>query len=196
MNLPEEDPKIFELLINWLYRRNLKAISTDPDSEEVAKEEAALYVDLYTRACVWEIRDLQNELIDRLRLRETCEYGFFPPHLISKIYKSTSIQSPLRSYVVDSFIFKGVGWNASAKIPDLDNVSHTLTRRRALKKQWDAGNQVFALDCYEALFQLCDKSNIHDPDRKIGCVYHTHKGGEKCKMGVRRRLKSWTATSR
>ena len=176
--LDAEEPKVFELLISWLYRKNVKAISTT--SEDDAKEETELYVNLYLRACTWEMHELQNALLDRVRVRTTCVYGYFPRTLIKTIYERTQPLSPLRSYIVDSFIFKGIKWNEDDCLVDLYDPGHMVTRQRALKTQLDAGNQDFVLDCYEALFQLCAKSKIRDPDRRTGCVYHTHKPGGSC----------------
>ena len=178
INLCEEDPQVFELLITWLYGRKLKKISTT--DEDLAKKEAALYINAYLSACEWAIYDLQNALMDRLRVRQTCEYGYFPQQAIKYIYANTESDSPLRSYIVDSFIHKGIEWNGN--LPDLINSNVALTRTRALQKQLDAGNQAFALDCYEALFQLCAKSKIRDPDKKTGCVYHKHMEGEHCRL--------------
>ena len=178
ISLVKEDPEAFELLLIWLYRKTLKAISTT--DEEVAQREAALYISLYLRACAWKIFELQDALIDELRLRKTCEYGFFPRKLIKKIYESTKSPSPLRSYMVDSFLHKGIKWNEGARLADPVTGSLILTRKRALKNQLDAGNQDFVLDCYEALFQLCARSKIRDPDRRTGCVYHRHVEAGKC----------------
>ena len=178
ISLCEEDPQVFELLISWLYGRKLKTISAT--DEDLAKEEAALYINAYLRACEWAIYDLQNALMDRLRVRQTCEYGYFPRHIIQHIYTNTESDSPLRSYIVDSFIHKGIEWDEDLDDPVNPNVA--LTRTRALQKQLDAGNQAFVLDCYEALFQLCAKSRIRDPDKKTGCVYHRHHKGEECRL--------------
>lgn len=183
LNLLEEDPKVFELLISWLYRKKLNAISTI--DEKVAEEEVTLYVGLYLRACEWDMHELQNALIDRMRIRTTCRLGFFPQELIKKIYENTQSLSPLRSYIVDSFIYKGIQWEEGGVIRIASDGNHILTRKlltrkRALKHQWDAGNQDFVLDCCEAMFQLCAKSKVRDPDRRTGCVYHTHKEGGKC----------------
>lgn len=178
LSLLKEDPKVFELLISWLYRKKLNAISTI--DEEVAEEEVTLYVGLYLRACEWDMHELQNALIDRMRTRPTCRLGFFPRRLIKTIYENTKSLSPLRSYIVDSFIYKGIQWEEGAGIEAPYDGCHILTRKRALKHQWDAGNQDFVLDCYEAIFQLCAKSKIRDPGRRTGCVYHTHEEGGKC----------------
>ena len=176
--LSEEDPKAFELLISWLYRKSLKAISTI--DEGIAGAEGSVYVELYLRACQWGMLDLQIALIDQLRFRGISECGFFPPKLIGTIYAKLEPHSPLRLYIVDSFVYKGVQWEKNEMIPDPTDIDQLLTRKRALKTQLDAGNQEFVLDCYEAMFQLCTKSNIRDPDLKAGCIYHTHEDGKLC----------------
>ena len=177
ISLRAEDPKVFELLISWLYRKKLNALST---VDEAAKEQATLYIDLYLRACAWEMRELQNAIMDRLRARQICVDG--SRKLIKKIYEGTEPQSPLRSYLVDSFIYKGIEWNEDARLADLISEDLFLTRKRALKIQLDAGNHDLVLDCYEALFQLCAKSRIRDPFERTGCVYHNYKGGETCRL--------------
>lgn len=180
ISLRTEDPKVFELLISWLYRKEIKAISI---TDWVAKEQATLYVDLYLRACAWEIYGLQNAIMDRLRARQTCVYGFFPRQTIKKVYEETEARSPLRSFLVDSFIYKGIGWEKTAGLRDpITGDLHVLTRKAVLKKQLAAGNRDFVLDCYEALFQLCAKSRIRDPYKRTGCVYHIHKGGKTCRL--------------
>ncbi len=178
LDLPAEDPKVFELLISWLYRKILKAICTT--DEKVAEEEAILYINTYLRACEWEMQGLQNALMDRMRVRTTCTQVKFSKDLIKSIYRTTQPLSPLRSYMVDTFIYECVEWDVNGTLIDPNHPSFVLTRKIALKIQLNAGNQEFVLDCYEALFQLCAKSKIPDPACKTGCVYHTHKEGEMC----------------
>ena len=174
ISLLAETPKAFELLIVWLYRKTLKTISTtDP---KVAMEEVSLYFHLYFRAGVWGMDELQNALMDQLRARRSREYELFSRKLIKKIYENTQSHSPLRSYFVDSFIFEGIGGD-DPDVEDPVKGSFMGTRRDALAAQLDAGNHAFVLDCYEALFQLCAKSKIRDPDRRTGCVYHRHLEG-------------------
>ena len=175
ISLLAESPKAFELLIVWLYRKTLKAISTiDP---KVGMKEVLLYFHLYCRADVWKMDELQNALMDRLRARRSREYELFSPKLIKTIYENTQSHSPLRSYFIDSFIFEGIGMSDDPDVEDPIKGSFIGTRKDALAAQLAAGNHAFILDCYEALFQLCAKSKIRDPDRRTGCAYHRHVGG-------------------
>lgn len=180
ITLHTEDPKVFEVLISWLYRKRLKAISTT--DAKVAKEEVTLHVDLYLRACVWKMHELQNALMDLLKAGPTCPYEFPPRALIKKIYQNTAPQSPLRSYIVDSFIYKGVKRNEHAELPDLIGEYKKFSRKIALNSQLEAGNHEFVLDCYEALLQLCAKSRIRDSDRGPGYVDHSHVEGREAPL--------------
>ena len=154
ISLLQEDPKIFEMLIIWLYRRKFKAISTT--NEETAKEEAKQSIDLYLRAYVWGMQELQNALMDRLRVRRTCPYGFFPQSFIKKVYENTEPESPLRSYIVDGFVQTLNGWHEGAGLEqDLTSEHSILTQTNALKTHLEAGNHAFVLDCYETILQLC-----------------------------------------
>ncbi len=170
LELPAEDPKVFELLMTWLYRKNLEAHYID---ERAAEEDNGLYICLYFRACVWEMQDLQNALMDRLKCRLGDIDDIFLPECVASIYENTDLQSPLRSCLVDSFIYEGIEWT--------EDGDPTLSRKAALKRQLDAGNQAFVLDCYEALFKLCKRSRIRHPERKTGCVYHRHEDGKMCR---------------
>ena len=140
--------------------------------EDAAQDQAQNYIDLYLRAETWAIPELQNTIIDRLRARTTCALGWFPRTVIKKIYAGTTAGYTLRCYVVDSFISKSYFWN-----DDFEKGG----RAAQLKLQLDYGNQVFVLECYEAIFKAAAKSKIRNPDKRVGCAYHKHKGGKKCK---------------
>ncbi|CAF9938559.1 hypothetical protein IMSHALPRED_000846 [Imshaugia aleurites] len=170
LNLPAEDPKVFELLISWLYRKTLNAISTI--DEEVAKEEVALYIDLYLRACEWKMEELQNALMDRVRVRTTCEHGYFPRKLIKKNLRENNIAvtSPLlhRQQLHPQGASNGNGHGIE-------------TRQCLLKLQLDAGQpRLRARLLRKRCSSAAPKSKIRNPDRRSRCVYHKHGDGGKC----------------
>ena len=170
LNLPAEDPKVFELLISWLYRKTLNAISTI--DEEVAKEEVALYIDLYLRACEWKMEELQNALVDRVRVRTTCEYGYFPRKLIKKIYENTNI-------AVTSPLLHRRQLHPQGHRMGTDMASRPADACSNL--QLDAGNpRLRARLLRKRCSSAAPRSKIRDPDRRSGCVYHAHGDGGKC----------------
>lgn len=178
ITLTAEDPKLFELLISWLYRKKLKAISiTD---EKMSKEEAALYVDLYLRASVWDIAELQNAIMDRLRARQA-RSNVLPPRSFEQIFESLNPQSPLRSYIRDRFAHLAVKLSEDRSGQDPIAPSPAVTLKTELYSLGDS-NWAFLVDFCVAYFQRLAKSDHSDPDKKTGCVYHNHKAGEGCRL--------------
>ncbi|KAL9638995.1 MAG: hypothetical protein Q9164_001196, partial [Protoblastenia rupestris] len=154
-----EDPTNLEPFINWLYRRTLDPISQD--DEHLAKRQVVQYIHLYTRAQTWQTPALQNSIMDCLRARRTCDYGWFPPTHINYVYQHTLPGCPLRKYIVDSFLWKGSRWDGLS-------LSVGLTRVGLLREHLEHGNQEFVLECYEVLFLLCAKKRFVDPGRRVG----------------------------
>ena len=122
----------------------------------------------------WSIAPLKNLIIDTIKARQTCHYGWFPTDLIEHVYAGTSKGSLLRRYIVDSFLFK-----------TSTSVWGEETRAKALKNQADAGNVDFLLECYEGLFGMAYKSRMRnrDPGRRGRCFYHEHERGVSCSDG-------------
>ena len=181
ITLIAEDPKIIELLITWLYRKTLKAISTI--DENVAKEEATAYVDLYLRACAWEIRELQNSIMDRLRARQV-HSNVLSTHSITKIYLSQKpwsleARSALLSYTDAKFVYLVIKLNEDrSRLYPID-ASPALILKPELHSLLDDGDRAFVEDYVGAIFQLYT-SPISNPDKRTGCHYHKHKEGEAC----------------
>lgn len=166
VHLPEQNPQTWDLFGNWLYRGSLKDICVE--NEDVAKNLAIQYVILYTRAEKWAIPALQNKIMDKLHAWSTSIRHLFPRYLTRQVYEATPRDSPLRSYLVDSFLAESSLWVADC------------ARAATLKSQLNYGNQEFVLECFEALIQLTPKSKLRAPDRKIACTYHKHEDGKRC----------------
>ena len=162
----------FELFVEWLYRKTLPAL--DESSETRAMEQVRHYITLYLMADSWAIAPLKNLIIDTIKARQTCYYGWFPVDLIKRIYAATPKGSPLRHYIVDSFLFK-----------TSTSVWGEAERAKTLKAQADAGNVEFLLECYEGLFGMAYKSRMRnrDPGTRGRCFYHEHERGMSCGDG-------------
>ncbi len=171
MRLPQHHPYIWDLFVNWLYRGSLKEICVE--NEDVARIQVINYVMLYIRAEDWAIPAFQNKIMDKLCAWATSIWDWFPCYVISYMYKHTPRDSPLRSYVVDSFLSQRSLWNT-----DCENDGQAAQ----LKSQVDYGNKEFVLQCFGALMQLTPKSKLRAPDKKSGCTYHKHADGEKCNI--------------
>ena len=120
--------------------------------------------------------DLQNLTMDRLRDQSNCVLNCLQRHQylsIKTLYTLTETHSPLRSFIVDTFIFKSDQWQP--------HEGENGGRVAMLKEQLKAGNEDFVLDCYETLVEAAARSKIRDLNRRAGCAYHTHEDGRKCK---------------
>ena len=168
MHLPQQHPDIWDLFLNWLYRGSLKDICVE--NEGIAENQLSQYIQLYIQAERWAIPALQNKIMDSW-MTSVWDWSSCNMNVIHDIYQRTPRDSPLRSYVVDSFLSESTLWDADCEGGG---------RPARLKSQLDCGNQDFVLECYEALMQLTPKSKLLAPDRKMGCTYHKHEDGEKC----------------
>lgn len=174
-HLPDVDERTFELFEHWLDKKTLDEL--DPDDEQEAKHRMLEYLELYFEVDEWEIPDLQNDIMDRFRGRQTCEDGYFPAFLISKIYENTEEGAPLRRYIVNSFLYKSADWFSNQLDPIFEH-------------QVEKGNTAFLLDCYKAALALAN-GKIHDAEvedgEDPGCEYHIHKEGKECKSELARK---------
>ena len=169
MHLPQEHPNIWDLFVNWLYRGSLKDICVE--NEDMVEAQVRQYVTLYSYAESWAIPALQNKIMDKLCAWTRGIWDWSTCHMIHYIYKNNPGDSPLRSYLVDSFLSKSSLWDADCK---------NGRRAAQLKSQLDYGNKEFVIECYEAIMQLTPKSKLRAPDSKIECTYHKHEDGARC----------------
>lgn len=169
VHLPKQHPDIWDLFVNWLYRGSLKDISVE--KVDVAENQARQYISLYICAEEWAIPALQNKIMDKLHGWPTAIRYWVYQGSIGHVYEAIPRDSPLRSYLVDSFLAESSWWEANC-----ENGGGAAQ----LKSQLDYGNQEFVLECFEALIQLTPKLKLRAPDRKIACTYHKHEDGKRC----------------
>ena len=169
MYLPECDPDIWDIFVNWLYRGGLKDVCLE-DGDPV-KARIGQYLHLYFDAEHWTIPALQNTIMDKFCVGTISSWEWTPCNVIQRIYQSTPKDSPLRCYVVDSFLLK-------SSLSDAD--CEDGGRAARVKLHLEFGNHEFVLECYEALMQLTPKSQLREPHMKTGCKYHKHESGDEC----------------
>jgi len=170
----KEEPRVIEIFIGWLYRGTIPKISEDFYLEYLAKEQVRRYISLYLTAEIWKTPGLQNTIMDTIRARMTCRYGWFPCVHIQTIYNHTSSGSPLRQYIVDSLLWKGSRWhNARWSGPNGEG-----ERTRLIMEHLKHGNHDFIVEYCEALYKA--KGRFSDPAEEVGCFYHIHEEGKTC----------------
>ena len=140
-------------------------------NEYMAKVQVNGYIVIYLNAERWAIPGPQNNIMDNFRAWTIRSSDRPRDTLIGYIYKYTSRGSPLRSYVVDSFLSQSSLWDA-------DSENDRPAAR--LKAQLDYDNQKFVLECFKAVMQLTSTSELLAQGIKMGYTYHKYKKGEKC----------------
>ena len=158
-----------ELIRSWLQWGLLEPL--DPDDEELAKARLLEYIKLYRLSSDEQINRLMNAIMDRIRARPTCGDGYFPAFFIEECYKSSTPDSPLRRYLVDSFVFKTKTWDAPRHV---DMIRHHLEASHH--------NQQFVVDCDKKKTDNMERRLIgQDPNKKHRCEYHVHAAGSFCR---------------
>ena len=120
-----------EMFVHWLYNKKLAHVSQA--DEEEAKIQVRHLVSLYLKSWLWNIRSLRNDIVDKIRRRQTCHMGWFPHDLINDLYAGAPETCQLRKMVIDLFVFKSRNWNK--------DYQHLV-----LETQLDAGNYDFVID--------------------------------------------------
>ena len=161
MDLPEEDPNLFEVFVRWLYHPLIEdAKETHPDAE---KKSHTLLVRLYLLADKYSIVTLKRSIIDHLvfyiRLNPA---GIYAPslHDLSKIYENAPASSGLRKLFLDWFKW-GINldfWkakNSNDKLKDMPEVAADLVCAYAARIQADSNGsklwrqKIAAADYYD-----------------------------------------------
>lgn len=159
------NPDIFQLFVDWLNTGSLPSLSDD--DENFAKETLSDYLEIYFLATIWDVQDLENLIMDKIRARKTCEDGYFPCSLIAKIYNNTIKDAQLRSYAVGFFVFKMSNW---------DKAKH----HEMIKTQLDCGNTDFVFEYIVKYDNLHLSDQVCDPNREWVCAYHNHRADTLC----------------
>lgn len=166
MELPNDDPAIFDIFKTWLYS---KTLVKDRDGDEVPCSVSEL-VRLYVLADLRGVPRLNNAaihgLIDLQNRRQAV-----PVTEIPYVYENTPPSSPLRTLFVDF-----VCW------------SSTLDAQNAFQEKWlPYYTAAFLVDLVIAVGQLhCTISARHSfsaPYSVDACSYHEHAvGDEYCRL--------------
>ena len=166
IELPEDDPKAFEILVKWLYQGKIDTVSDMPvDTKwDYAEKCQKLYV-LCDRL---NLQQLKNSAIDQFR-KGCFEAGLVPgPEDIKPIYDMTPPTSPFR---------KLLSHIAARQIMDPESEDDASTYRMCFESSAD-----FSIDVVNAIRQGAGAKLFDDPTEKTGCLYHDHAPGQLCKV--------------
>ena len=167
IELLEEDPHAFELLVKWLYQGKIDDVSDLPMEKKWDYADACQK--LYVLCDKIKMPQLKNIAIDQFR-KGCHEAGLVPgPEEMKPIYDTTPPRSPIR---------KLVSQIAARQIMDPDSENDAGTYRICFEASAD-----FAIDVIDAIRQGSRPRLFQDPTEETGCFYHEHGASQVCKVG-------------
>lgn len=174
LELPEDDPKVFEMMVRWVYGR-VFAITTvvlkQPDADFTIRN----YFELYVIASKFLMTDLQDCITTVAYEYFTLKDDISPrgetrcPSVADAryIYDSTPSESNMRALLADNFatdLFRG-------------GSSHASEWSQLLGSSGDIGSDILAR---VASWKLKHNYCIPRLSLEAKCAYHAHKSGQVC----------------
>ena len=164
LELPEDDPRAFELLVKWLYQGRIDDVSEMPIEKKWDYADACQK--LYVLCDKIDIPQLKNFAIDQFR-KGCFEAGLVPgPEEMKPIYEKTPPASPFRRLVSKI---------AARQIMDPESQNDAGTYKMCFD-----GNADFAIDVINAIREGTGGKLFQDPTEGNGCVYNEHDNGQQC----------------
>ena len=165
LDLHEDSPAAFELLVKWLYQGSIDDVTSIENERKW--DYAFTCQQLYSLCERLELPRLKNVAIDQFR-RGCFEAGLVPgPEEMAPIYETTPRGSPFRKLVARI---------AARQIMDPDNNRNADTYEKCF------GNPDFAVDVVNSIREGVGGKLLLDPTELIGCEYHDHPKGSSCTL--------------
>jgi BTB/POZ domain len=169
IELLDEDPTAFELLVKWLYQGKIDDVSSLPVEKKWDHADACQK--LYILCNRLKMTELKNLAIDQFR-KGCNEAGLVPgPEEMKPIYEKTPPTSPFR---------KLVSRIAARQIMDPEGNKDAATYRECFGTSPD-----FAIDVINAIKDGAGGALFDDPTEGNSCRYHEHENGETCHKTVK-----------
>jgi len=166
VELLDDDPQAFELLVKWLYQGKIDRVSTMPMDKKW--EYAYACQQLYVLCEKINLPLLKNLAIDEFR-RGCHEAALVPgPEEMRPIYQRTPRSSPFRQLVSSI---------AARQIMDPEGEYGASNYEECF-----AANPDFAIDVIDSIKRGFDLRLLKDPTEDDGCYYHDHRHGQRCKV--------------
>ena len=176
--LAEEDADVFEMFVQWLYTRKVKAVTTKftETANDFKKDHSAsveAHVKLYLMAETRDVKNLKNLTMDRLREYCAAEKMTMGPDICGLIYQQSQSESPLRQYVEEIFLLHWLDKRRSSE-------SAAKLLRRVFRMKY---GERFAMDICLLMRSKLNEKPWPSPNRK-GCLFHDHEDGDGCEDEV------------
>ena len=164
LELPDDDPKGFELLVKWLYQGQLEDLPQGSDEDKY--NSAVACHNLYILCDKFDMINLKNLAMDQYR-RGLNEAQLVPDaDEINEIYRASPIDSPFRRLMTKI---------AARQIMDPEVDKDAQTYRKCFEDNAD-----FAVEMVNAIRYMSGGMLFDDPTEDKGCEYHDHSDGSSC----------------
>jgi hypothetical protein len=166
LELPDQDPAGFELLVKWLYQGTLDDVTDMPDANQKYDYAVSCHK-LYLLCDRFDMPQLKNVAMDQYR-RGLNQAELVPDaDEIDDIYRKSPSESPFRSLMTQI---------AARQIMDPDNDRDVETYRQCFESNPD-----FAIDLVKAIKHGAGGILFQDPtSRGNECEFHDHEAGPNC----------------
>jgi len=167
LELLDDDPSAFELLVKWLYQGKIDDVSSMPMDRKWDYADSCQK--LYVLCNKINLPQLKNFAIDQFR-KGCNEAGLVPgPEEMKPIYDSTPPASPFRRLVSKI---------AARQIMDPDSDKDAGSYRICFE-----GSPDFAIDVVNAIREGAGGKLFADPTEGDPCSFHEHENGRSCDKG-------------
>ena len=182
VQLPEEDPHAINYFVDYIYNDKVD-FSCEPDAAPPAMM-------VYALAEKLKMPEWQNRVIDSLV--ECWKEHFLLPNEVSWVLDKVSDASPLLQLMLDQFSYEAAH--------RYDATLHEWTEKelQAYKKDLDAlcAKKGFsATQLLQGALHHC-KNPLATAPVNLGCKYHVHEDGERCKVKAKRRAETTIPTKK
>ena len=164
LDLQDDTPGAFELLVKWLYQGTIDDVGLLENDKKW--DYAFACQQLYALSERLGLSVLKNAAIDQFRLG-CFQAGLVPgPEEMLPVYEQTPVGSPFRKLVARI---------AARQIMDPDSQRDAVTYKKCIE-----GNPDFAVDVINAIRQGVGGQLLPDPTENSWCDYHHHEEEELC----------------
>ncbi|KAK0820072.1 hypothetical protein LTR02_004671 [Friedmanniomyces endolithicus] len=164
LELPEDDPKGFQLLVKWLYQGQLEDSSILTEEEKY--EYAVACHKLYALCDKFDMIHLKNLAMDLYRANLNAAQLVPDADEINDIYRGSPPGSPFRTLMTKI---------AARQIMDPDVDKDAETYRKCFQDNPD-----FAVEMVNAIRYMSGGMLLDDPTEGLECAYHDHSDGSRC----------------
>ncbi|KAK0347935.1 hypothetical protein LTR91_005817 [Friedmanniomyces endolithicus] len=164
LELPEDDPKGFQLLVKWLYQGQMEDSSILTEEEKY--EYAVACHKLYALCDKFDMIHLKNLAMDLYRANLNAAQLVPDADEINDIYRGSPPGSPFRTLMTKI---------AARQIMDPDVDKDAETYRKCFQNNPD-----FAVEMVNAIRHMSGGMLFDDPTEVLECAYHDHSDGSYC----------------